>query len=330
MEKTFKKKSIFFKLPYWETLLVRHNLDIMHIEKNVFDNIVGTCLDVDKQSKDGLNARLDLKEMNIRAELHADTSGPKPIIHVAIYQMNKQGKMNFCMVIKHARFPDGYASNFFHKVQLDKKILVGMKTHDYHIIMQDLMPLALCRSLPESVDVPLIGLCKYFKMMYGKVVDIQVVEEWECKIVEILCQLEMIFPPSFFDIMVHLTMHLATELRKAGPVAYRDMWATERMIGHLKNSVQTTSHPEGSIAENYQFEESLNFCSRYLLDTSSNINKAARHDDNPDPSVDGTKYLRIIGRPLSAFSAIQLDLTTWEQAQRCVLVNYPKIEHYAQ
>jgi len=30
----WKKFSIFFKLPYWKDLLVRHNLDPMHIEKN--------------------------------------------------------------------------------------------------------------------------------------------------------------------------------------------------------------------------------------------------------------------------------------------------------
>jgi hypothetical protein len=29
----WRKKSIFFELPYWKTLLVRHNLDVMHIEK---------------------------------------------------------------------------------------------------------------------------------------------------------------------------------------------------------------------------------------------------------------------------------------------------------
>jgi hypothetical protein len=60
VEATFKKRSVFFQLPYWKTLLIRNNLDIMHIEKNVFDNIVNTVLDVDKRSKDNLNARKDL------------------------------------------------------------------------------------------------------------------------------------------------------------------------------------------------------------------------------------------------------------------------------
>jgi hypothetical protein len=51
VETTFRKRSVFFQLPYWETLLVRHNLDAMHIEKNVFDNIVNTLLDVDKKNQ---------------------------------------------------------------------------------------------------------------------------------------------------------------------------------------------------------------------------------------------------------------------------------------
>jgi hypothetical protein len=30
------KRSIFWELPYWKTNLLRHNLDVMHIEKNMF------------------------------------------------------------------------------------------------------------------------------------------------------------------------------------------------------------------------------------------------------------------------------------------------------
>ena len=46
--KWWKKRSIFFMLPYWEHNLLRHNLDLMHIEKNVCDNLVGTVLELDK------------------------------------------------------------------------------------------------------------------------------------------------------------------------------------------------------------------------------------------------------------------------------------------
>jgi len=56
----WKKKSIFFRLPYWKDNLLRHNLDVMHIEKNVMDNILGTILDIKGKAKDNLAARLDL------------------------------------------------------------------------------------------------------------------------------------------------------------------------------------------------------------------------------------------------------------------------------
>ena len=65
-----EKKSIFFMLPYWEHLLLRHSLDVMHIEKNVCDNIVGTLLGQEGKSKDNYKTRLDLQQMGIRRELH--------------------------------------------------------------------------------------------------------------------------------------------------------------------------------------------------------------------------------------------------------------------
>ena len=55
------KKSIFWELPYWHTNLIRHNLDVMHIEKNIFDNIFYTVMDCPNRSKDNLKARLDIQ-----------------------------------------------------------------------------------------------------------------------------------------------------------------------------------------------------------------------------------------------------------------------------
>ena len=57
-------------LPYWQYNLICHNLDVMHIEKNVCDNVIGTLLNVDRKSKDNMKACLDLIDMGIRPELH--------------------------------------------------------------------------------------------------------------------------------------------------------------------------------------------------------------------------------------------------------------------
>ena len=167
-----------------------HNLDGVHIQKNVFDNIVNTLLEVDKKSKDSVNARLDLQAMNIREGLHADLTGPKPVIPRAAYYMAPVMKKIFCRLLGDARFPDGHASNLEHKVENDK--LTGLKSHDCHIIMQELLPLAMSRTLPDSVTRPLMGLCNYFKQVYANVIDVKEMLRLEEEIPVILCELEKI------------------------------------------------------------------------------------------------------------------------------------------
>nr|XP_025625364.1 uncharacterized protein LOC112717592 [Arachis hypogaea] len=61
----WKKRSIFFELPYWHKNPLHHNLDVMHIEKNILDSVIGTLLDIPGKTKDHLNARYDLKGLGI-------------------------------------------------------------------------------------------------------------------------------------------------------------------------------------------------------------------------------------------------------------------------
>ncbi|TVU32396.1 hypothetical protein EJB05_24126 [Eragrostis curvula] len=327
----FTKRSCFFQLPYWETVLLRHNLDPMHVEHNVFNNATHTLLG-DKKSKDNLNARLDLKEMGIRPDLHPCDAGNKSYMPAAKYSLNPQEKRLFCEVLKGVRFPDGYASSLDSKVSLEENRIIGNKTHDSHVIMHDLLPLAINNILPERVCVPLMRLSNYFKKLYSKVISVSEIQKLEAEIYETLCLLENIFPPSFFTIMVHLTTHLATEVMLGGPVHYRNMYPIERYLSTLKNMVRTRSHPEGAIAEGYLFAESLTFCSQYLHDCETKFSRTARHNDNINPSVASNQfpYLRKVGRPLLGSCAMELDHTSWVQAQRYVLINYPHITSYVE
>jgi len=54
------KRSIFWELSYWKTNLLRYNLNVMHIEKNMFENIFNIVMDVKGKTKDNIKARLDL------------------------------------------------------------------------------------------------------------------------------------------------------------------------------------------------------------------------------------------------------------------------------
>jgi hypothetical protein len=73
-------------------------------------------------------------------------------------------------------------------------------------------------------------------------------------VAENLCKLEMIFPPTFFDIMMHLPVHLAEEAKLGGSVCYQWMYPIERYPCTLKGYVRNKAHPKGSIAEGYILE----------------------------------------------------------------------------
>jgi len=84
------------------------------------------------------------------------------------------------------------------------------------------------------------------------------------EVVLTLCHLEIYFPPSFFDVMVHLVVHLVREIKICGPVFLRYMYPFERFMGILKSYVRTRFRPEGSIVEGYSTEEVVEFCTNYM------------------------------------------------------------------
>lgn len=73
-----KKLSIWAKeLEYFKYNLVKHNFDLMHIEKNVCESLVGTLLNDPLKTKDGYKARMDLNDLKIRPELEPVVAGKR-------------------------------------------------------------------------------------------------------------------------------------------------------------------------------------------------------------------------------------------------------------
>ncbi|XP_012837541.1 PREDICTED: uncharacterized protein LOC105958084 [Erythranthe guttata] len=225
----WKKKSIFFELPYWKDITLRHNLDVMHIEKNVCDSVIGTLLNLEGKTKDHENSRLDLEDMGIRHALHPTIldSGRK-YLPAACFSMSKKEKDIFFDILQNVKVPDGYASNISRCVQMKPQKLSGLKSHDNHILIQQLLPIGLRKVLPKHVRTHVINLCTFFRELCSKVLIPRDLVRLEEEISKTLCELEKIFPPSFFDVMIHLTIHLAYEARLGGPVQYRWMYPIER------------------------------------------------------------------------------------------------------
>ena len=52
-----------------------------------------------------------------------------------------------------------------------------MKPHDCHVIMTQLLPVALCGSLPPKVGTPIIKVCSFFNTISKKVIDVSTLEQ---------------------------------------------------------------------------------------------------------------------------------------------------------
>ncbi|XP_048604928.1 uncharacterized protein LOC125582331 [Brassica napus] len=149
------KESIFWELPYWRDLNLRHNLDVMHIEKNFFDNIMNTLMNVKGKSKDTIKSRLDISLFCDREHLHVDSNGQAPF---PPYTLDKNARTSLLECVKHSvKFPDGYASDLARCVDLENGKFSGMKSHDCHVFMERLLPFIFAELLDQNVHLALSG-----------------------------------------------------------------------------------------------------------------------------------------------------------------------------
>ena len=76
----------------------------------------------------------------------------------------------------------------------------------------------------------IIEFCDFFWRLYSKTNKAEDFEKLYTEIGPILCKLEEKFPPAFFVVMIHLTVHLAQEAMVGGCVHYRYMYPIERYV----------------------------------------------------------------------------------------------------
>ncbi|KAL4021240.1 hypothetical protein IC575_020034 [Cucumis melo] len=111
----------------------------MHIEKSVCANLISTLLDIPGKTKDGVKSRLDLVELNIRSELAPQVGEKKIFLPPACYTLSRAEKLSFCKTLSELKVPEGYSSNIQSLVSLTDLKLYGLKSHDHHVLMQQLL-----------------------------------------------------------------------------------------------------------------------------------------------------------------------------------------------
>jgi hypothetical protein len=261
----WKKKSIFWELPYWKILEVRSAIDVMQVTKNLCVNLLG-FMGVYGKTKDTPEARQDQQRMKERDGLHPEKTD-KGCLSPASYALTKKEKEIFFECLLSIKVPSGFSSNIKGIINMAEKKFQNLKSHDCHVLMTQLLPVALRGILPENVRLPIVKLCAFLNAISQKVIDPVNLQRLQNDVVQCLVSFELAFPPSFFNIMTHLLVHLVEEITILGPVFLHNMFPFERFMGVLKKYVHNRARPEGSISKGYGTEEVIEFCVDFIPNT---------------------------------------------------------------
>ena len=322
----------FWKLPYFKDLLLPHNIDVMHTEKNIAEALWSTLMDLEK-SKDNVKARVDQQELCDRPNMKMNPPGTvkrgwfKP--KAPFTPTRAQRKEILQWVLDHLFFPDGYAANIMRGVNLVGLRIGGLKSHDYHVWIERIMPVMFRGYIQEDIWLVLAKLSYFFRRLCAKELDIKVIEELEEQTPELICELEAIFPPGMFNPMQHLLVHLATEARLGGPVQTRWMFATEREQKNLQKKSTNKCRIEASIAEATLNEEVSNFTTKFYSDNLTIVHNSvprlnmANPEDLPELSI----FIGSGGKS-SGHKKRKLSYDEWTNITSYVLKNTTEVQPY--
>ncbi|TYK04872.1 transposase [Cucumis melo var. makuwa] len=166
-------KRLFRSIEYAENLT-------WHASERIED---GTLLDISGKSKDELNARRDLVDLKLQPELAPISSEKKIFIPPACYTLTKEGKRCVLKTLSRIKVPEGYSSNITNLVSMKDLKLNSLKSHDCHVLIQQLFPIAIISVLPKHVRYVITRLCIFFNSVCNKVLDAKQLDKLEEDIV---------------------------------------------------------------------------------------------------------------------------------------------------
>ena len=234
----------------------------MHVEKNICESLLGTLLQIKDQTKDGANARLDT--LGGQPTGVQDDGGGEFTLQLRSYNLTKTEVKQFFEFLLSVKTPSSYSTSIKNLVDSDNKKLTHMKSNDCHVMLTQILAVAIRNMMHKQIRDTIIALYDFFNKLWKKVVDPDELDGMQKDIARILSKFDMFFPPLFFDIMFHLSVHLVDEIKLCGPVFLCNIYPFERFMGILKHLCQNRYHPEASIVQGYVSQEVVEFCMEYM------------------------------------------------------------------
>jgi hypothetical protein len=150
-----------------------------------------------------------------------------------------KNEKEFCGFLKNVKVPSGYSMNVSRFISLPElKIAPDMKSHDYHVLLMQMIVVGIQNILPVNIREAIMNFCFFFNAIGQKVLSEEALDSLEKMHYETLCFVEMYFSLAFFNISVHFTSHVIKEIKLLGPLFLHQMYAYERFNGVLMSFVK--------------------------------------------------------------------------------------------
>jgi hypothetical protein len=104
------------------------------------------------------------------------------------------------LVVK-SEIPRWLRRGFQESCEFRVKKLSGVKSHDYHIFMERLLPIMFRWYLNDDVWKALAELSHFYRQLCAKEIKKEMIEKLEKEISVLICKLEKIFLPGWFNPM---------------------------------------------------------------------------------------------------------------------------------
>jgi hypothetical protein len=239
---------------------------------NVAESIISMCFDVTNFSKDNVNARKDLATpyncSSLEPKRNANGNLKRP---QAPYCLKPAERKEIFRWLKKLKFPDRYASNIKPVVNVCTAKLNGLKSHDYHIIIERLMPVMFHDNFDDDLWKIFTKLSYFYRQICAKKVSKVMMQKLEKEIAVLVCKMKKIFPLGWFNAMQHLLVRLSWEAKVGRHAQFRWMYSQERELKKLRVTVRNKARVEDYIAEAFTCKEIMNFSSKYFS-SANNVN----------------------------------------------------------
>jgi len=186
-------------------------------------------MDMKGKTKDNIKARLDITLFYNRKNMELVCDGSRVAKPRESFVLEKNAQLLVYKWLKSLCFSYGHASNISRLVNMEECKLYGMKSHDFHVFMKILIPLAYRDLLSKGIWDALTEINHFFRDICSNKLNVDHIERLVTNILDTLCKLEMIFPSFFFDSIEHLPIHLPFEAKIGGSIQYRWMYSFERL-----------------------------------------------------------------------------------------------------